>query len=155
MKLFLRLRFCPRTHPVQFVDVLVHRLLDSQCHFQRALFFLRRKILSHICLPQRLAKFEIHAAGAALPPLLLFFRTVQNVRIKIPILMVETFRQACARVSVQQLPTQICLDPLHRRICDQAIKFRKELWLRIVELARRGCMCSSYIIDERKVRQLF
>jgi hypothetical protein len=65
------------------------------------------KYFGHIRLPQRLAQFVIHAAGAALPALLLLFRAVQNVRVKVPVLMIEALRHAGARIGVQQVPAQI------------------------------------------------
>ena len=96
----------------------------------------------------------IHAARAALPPLLLLLRAIQNVRIKVPVLVVEALRQTRAGVGVQQVPAQISFDLIDRRVPHQPVELRKELRLRIVHLAHGGRMRGGSVIAQRKMRQL-
>ena len=136
------------------VDVLVHGLLDGQRHVQRVLLLLRRKILRHVDLAQRLAQLAIDAAGAALPALLLLLRAVQSVRVEIPGLLIEALRHAGARIGVQQVPAQVSPDLVDRRVGHQRVELGKKLRLRIVRLAGGGRVRRGHIISQRKVRQL-
>ncbi len=105
-------------------------------------------------LAQRLAQLVIHAAGAALPALLLLLRAVQNVRVEVPVLLVEALRQAGSRVGVQQVPAQVGLDLVQRRIGQQRIELREKLRLGIVHLAGGGRVVRGHIVGQGKVRQL-
>ncbi len=154
MQLFLGLHFGRGAHPVQRVDVLVHGLLDGQRHLQRLLLLRRRKVPRHVHLAQRLAQLAIHAAGAALPALLLLLRAVQRMRVEVPVLLVEALRQAGSGVGVQQVPAQIGPDLVDRRVGHQRVELGKELRLHVVGLARGGRMCRGHIIGQRKMRQL-
>ena len=72
-----------------------------------------------------------------------------------PVFVVEGFRQAGAGVGMQQVPAQIGLDVIDRRIGHQRVEFRKELRLRVIQLAGGGRVRRGHILGERKVRQLF
>ena len=68
LQLLQRQRAGGRGHPLQRLEVLLHRVLDPEHHLQGLPLELRREVLLDEDLSQRLAEIAIHPAHAALPP---------------------------------------------------------------------------------------
>ena len=104
MQFLLGASLCFGTHPIEGVDVFVHCGFNGDRHGESALFFLRRKESLYISLAQSFTEFTVNAAGAPLPAGLLFLRSIQDVRVEVPVLVIEAFGKGGAREGIEQMP---------------------------------------------------
>ena len=102
----LRLLLGLGAHPVEFVDVLLHRVFDLARHVQRFLLQLGRERAADEFLAQRFAQLVVDQGHAALPARLLLLHAAQGLAEEVEVFVVEPRRQHRRHVA-PHLPAQV------------------------------------------------
>ncbi len=84
-------------HPVQRVDVLVHRVFNVVHHLQRCCLARRRKLLRRVDLTERFAQGAVGGGNTALPARALLRLAAQDLAVKVELLLVQILRQRLER----------------------------------------------------------
>ena len=125
------------SHPIEGLDLLLHRVFDLLRHLERAGLQFRAKCSGHVYLADSFAELVVQQLNATLPARPDLLGPLQKLAIEIEVRHHERGRQV-RRVLPNDLPAKVSLPVPERLRLQQRLQRLKELRLRNVERLQAG-----------------